>query len=103
MNLPITSEREEAVQPHCGGLGVIGMAFQIADEAARTDIECHALIVSAANPSVYDIGALEPNDINDEEMEQADMAAIARAVTYLEARGLLRRPVDDAPNLVSFA
>jgi hypothetical protein len=71
-------------------------------ESARTTVETTAFIVQHRPTPVYDITALEPHHTEPGEEQQA-LAAIARAVTYLEARGLLRRPVDGAPNLVSFA
>lgn len=75
----------------------------IADEACRVDIECHALGVPSSYPHpVYDVSALEPDGISDPDICAADQQAINRAVRYLDMRGLLVRPIAGKANYVSF-
>jgi hypothetical protein len=70
---------------------------EIADEACRVDIECHALSVASNYPApVYDVSQLEPGHPNDDEMLASDQQAIDRAVRYLDMRGLLFRPFKQA-------
>lgn len=79
------------------------LAFEIADESCRVDIECRALTVASDYPApVYDVHHLEPGHVDDEEIRAADREAIARAVRYLDARGLLVRPMPSQPQYVSF-
>lgn len=76
---------------------------EIADEACRVDIECHALGVPSSYPHpVYDVSQLELGHPNDDEMAASDQQAIDRAVRYLDMRGLLVRPIAGQANYVSF-
>lgn len=80
-----------------------GLQREIADEACRVDIECHALGVPSSYPHpVYDVSALEPDGISDPDICAADQQAIDRAVRYLDMRGLLVRPIAGQANYVSF-
>lgn len=79
------------------------LAIEIADESARTDIECKALGVASRYPHpVYDVTAQEPSTINDPDLVEAMQRDVERAVRYLDARGLLVRPFAGEPNYVSF-
>jgi hypothetical protein len=78
------------------------LAIEIADEYARADIECKAMRVPSNHPlPVYDTSELEgwPADL---EIQQAHQQDVARAVRYLDLRGLLVRPFKDSPQLVGF-
>lgn len=76
---------------------------EIADEACRVDIECHAMGVPSSYPHpVYDVSQLEPDSISDPDICAADQQAIDRAVRYLDMRWLLVRPIAGQANYVSF-
>lgn len=78
------------------------LAIEIADEYARSDIECKAQTAQSTYPSpVYDT-TLPEGPIDEPELVDAAMADVARAVRYLDLRGLLVRPFLDMPHLVSF-
>ena len=76
---------------------------EIADEAARVHIECHAMHVSSDWPMpVYDVTRLEDDGITDEDICSARLAGIARSAQYLSLRGALVRPFPEFPQLVAF-
>jgi hypothetical protein len=90
-----------AMHPH---LVAADLAITIADESCRVLIETRArYCISTCPKPVYDVSALEPTTILDEEMDTADLEALRRAVRYLDLRGLLVRPVAGNPQYVSFA
>lgn len=60
------------------------LAHELAYAAARGDIECCCLCVRARPYKLYDLDVLLPDDAE-------IRAAIARAVRYLELRGLIVR------------
>lgn len=76
---------------------------EIATDYARTAIECNArMVMGDDNGPFYDVTQLEPGRYTDEGLRAADAADVARAVRYLELRGLLVRPVAGQPQLVGF-
>lgn len=71
------------------------MARAIADEAARSDIECHCVWTSSRpEDRWYDTSTIE-----DQESEKELRGVVDRAVMYLELRGLLVRQ-KGAPHIV---
>lgn len=78
---------------------------EIADEAARSDVECIALSVPRYHNlmPVYDLAQLSPDLPTDDDMQQDYRAVLDKAVRYVELRGLLVRPWKDSPSLVCFA
>jgi hypothetical protein len=79
------------------------IAIEIADDYARSDIECKALGVISTYPHpVYDVSAVEVGPINEPELIDAYRADVERAVRYLDLRGQLVRPFEGRPQFVSF-
>jgi hypothetical protein len=84
-------------------LNVHDLAIEIADEACRVDIECKARHCPSDFPApVYDVSAAEAEWINDAEIIESNQRDLERAVRYLDARGLLYRPMPSQPQYVSF-
>ncbi len=59
------------------------LAMQIADAAARTDIECHCVQMSMGNATWYDTATFP----DDDDTDACDY--VATAVRYLRLRGLI--------------
>jgi hypothetical protein len=77
------------------------LAIQIADEYARSDIECKAVAAITNFPRpVYDISQAEGP--GDPALIEAAMEDVQRAVRYLDLRGLIVRPFPGQPQFVSF-
>jgi hypothetical protein len=78
---------------------------EIADECARTDLECKArsidIVGQPTRPPMYDVSQLEVEWLNDEEIVEANQRDVERAVRYLDLRGLLTRPIVGQPNIVA--
>lgn len=93
-----------ATDPHSRNVAAYHLALSIADESARSDVECIALAVPSNHPMpVYDVRALEPGLPQDDDMQDDYRAALDKAVRYLDLRGLLVRPIAGQPQFVSFA
>lgn len=78
---------------------------EIADECARTDLECKArsvhLVGQPTRPPMYDVSQMEAEWHNDAEIIQSNQRDLVRAVHYLDLRGLLTRPIVGQPNIVA--
>lgn len=84
-------------------LQVDTLAREIADDYARSDIECKAAGVISTYPHpVYDVTQLEPGLCSEPELLAAYRADVDRAVQYLDLRGQLVRPFAGQPHYVSF-
>ncbi len=90
MNLPLT-----VIEPV--NTDTQALAIEIADEAAVITIESYA---RKAALGLWDTSAADPAEIRDESIESVQQD-IQRAVRYLDARGLIVRPLADRPQLVS--
>lgn len=77
------------------------LAIEIADEYARSDIECKAMAAVTNFPRpVYDVS--QPEGPGDPALIEAAMQDVQRAVRYLDLRGLIVRPFPGQPQFVSF-
>jgi hypothetical protein len=66
-------------------------------------VECIARYLGqGAHGPVYDCAQLEPSQINDPAIQDANRCALDRAVQYLDLRGKLHRPVAGYPQVVCF-
>ena len=79
---------------------------QIATEAAWTDLECIARMVrpaSATSGPQYDLTVLREDMETDPEIRASEAEHLARAVQYLDLRGLLVRPIPGQKHIVSIS
>lgn len=78
---------------------------EIADESARSDVECIAQAVPSYHNlmPVYRLDEISSNLPSDDDMREDYAAAPAKAVRYLDLRQLLVRPVKGEAQFVCFA
>jgi hypothetical protein len=79
------------------------LAVEIADDAAVYTIERFADRAEGHPPGVWDTRAVDQAEIDEVDIVDMIAADLQRAVTYLDLRGRLLRPVAGEPHLVTIA
>lgn len=76
------------------------LAIEIADEQCVVLIESYAERAEG-RPGVWDVGTVDEQELDDENVVDMVAADLQRAVRYLAMRGRIERPVPQYPHLVT--